>query len=1235
MICPKCQTVNPASARFCLNCGNALAITCANCGTSLPADARFCFNCGHPVTAEGESQVPSAASDIAPPAIEPAQAPGDLLNRYIPKELLSKLEVARRAGAMESERRVVTMLFCDVKGSTSAASELDPEDWASIMNGAFEHMIRPVYRYEGTVARLMGDGLLAFFGAPIAHEDDPQRAVLAGLEIVQAIGRYCAQVNQQWGIVLDVRVGINTGLVVVGAVGSDLRMEYTAMGDAINLAARMEQTAQPGTVQIAEPTHRLVRPLFDIEPLGEVEVKGRAERVNAYRVLAVKAEPGRLRGIAGLEAPLIGREAPMAAMGAALSRLQGGAGGIISVIGEAGLGKSRLVVELHNSIQAGSALSVLWLEGRSLSYETNTPFAPFSDIFRGFFELGAEQTDAGRYARIKSVLEAFHPGQGESVAPFFATMLGVGLNPEEAERVKYLEPPHLRGLIFNSVRELIEKLALSQRLVLFLDDLHWIDPTSLELLQSLLPLTDRLPLMMIAAFRPHRQEPSWGFHQSAERDYPHRYQAVHLDPLDKDQSRQLITSLLHIEDLPESVRQLILDKSEGNPFFVEEVIRSLLDRGLVIRENSHWRAAQEIKDIALPDTLAGVITSRLDRLDENTRRLLQGAAVLGREFSEDILARVLEADGAHEADGALEAHLAELQRRELVREVARHPQRTYIFKHVLTQEAAYNSILLSKRRELHHRAAEALIHAQPDLVGEIGRHLLEARQPNQALPYLVQAGDRAARAYATAEAIDYYNQVLNLRTALNHPELVRRAYEGLGQTLTNAYRIPEAQKTFNEMLDLAENSQDISMQISALNKLASLAALYMGQFQEAEVYLARAEKLSAEHDDVSGAGETALIRCQMCTAQADFDSAMLHMDELVEIGEQVGSREYMALGLEHVSSSLLYMTRFEEAFEKALEALDVSREVGDRMHESWVLSFTLPMCYIRNGDFDSARAALNEGLQIAMKIGALESVGLANWLLAQLACWQGDYERALDFGQTAVQNALPLEQYLPYILVPPLGTLGSIYLEISGHFTDKVLELHKHALRLLESPVGALTGGVVWADLGYCAIAMGDQEMAEQVFQKGLSYPTIFSNLERPRHLAGAGLLACIRGNLDEALSLVEQAQAYARERGMRHLYPLTALAAGQVHLARSEVDKSLASFEQAESDARALGMRPMLWQACNWSARALVNASHHDQAQSKRNQARAVVEELARQFQDGELRDAYRVNALTRIGMG
>ena len=356
MSCPKCGNDNPAAAKFCFNCGVSLKATCPRCSTELPAGAKFCFSCGHQLLTPDSSPAPVPTAPNT--SISPAKS-AELrrLSQYVPTELLAKLESARAAGGMQGERRVVTMLFCDVQGSTAAAEKLDPEEWAEIMNGAFEYLIAPVYRYEGTLAHIMGDAILAFFGAPIGHEDDPQRAVMAGLEINQSIQPYRDQVRRRWGLDFNVRVGINTGLVVVGEVGSDLRLEYTAMGDAVNLAARMEQTAQAGTVHVSENTHRLIAPLFDFEDLGELQVKGKAEPVRSYRVLKAKAMPGSLRGIEGLDSPLVGRDREIAAMLAHVQRLQDGFGQIMSVTGEAGLGKSRLVAEAHRTLQTGVLLA--------------------------------------------------------------------------------------------------------------------------------------------------------------------------------------------------------------------------------------------------------------------------------------------------------------------------------------------------------------------------------------------------------------------------------------------------------------------------------------------------------------------------------------------------------------------------------------------------------------------------------------------------------------------------------------------------------------------------------------------------------------------------------------------------------------------------------------------------------------------------------------------------------------
>ena len=731
----------------------------------------------------------------------------------------------------QGERRVVTMMFCDVTGSTAAAEQLDPEEWAQIMNGAFEHLIAPVYRYEGTLARLMGDAILAFFGAPIAHEDDPQRAVLAGLEIVQSIGPYRDEVQRKWGVDFQVRVGINTGLVVMGEVGSDLRVEYTAMGDAINVAARMESAASPGTVMIAADTHRLVAPLFDFEDLGLLEVRGKSEPVGTFRVLARKAQPQRERGIEGLDSPMVGRDREIDVLRGLVDSLSQGSGQIVSVMGEAGLGKSRLIAELRhaaspearggsgNGTEANSQLQwsqLQWYEGRSRSYDTATPFTPFVSLFGGYFGLGLDDTDQEKYAKITRKLAGLMPDGPGASAPFMATMLEVPVPEADAEHIQYLQPPQIRDKIFAATREIVEREAQRHPLLLVFEDVHWSDPTSLDLIESIMPLVDQLPLLILGVFRPVRQDPGWRFHEVASRDYVHRYTIVTLNPLDEDDARTLVANLLEIEDLPQQVRELLLAKAEGNPFFVEEVIRSLLDAGLVVREDDHCRATREIADIVLPDTLAGVITARLDRLSEESKRVAQTASVIGREFGAATLTEI------YEYPKSLDESITDLQRRELIREKSRLPQLQYMYKHILTQEAAYGSLLLSRRREIHLRVADCLERGNPDQVHEIARHFQSANEPGRAVPYLVDLGDRAAREYSTAEAIGYYNSALQILETEQDAQLARRAYEGLGGALAFGNDVPGAVENYHKMFHAAQDYGDLPMQVSALNNLDSL-----------------------------------------------------------------------------------------------------------------------------------------------------------------------------------------------------------------------------------------------------------------------------------------------------------------------------------------------------------------------------------------------------------------------------
>ena len=802
MNCPTCQTDNADAAKFCMSCGAALSSACPKCGAELPAEARFCSSCGHQLSEAVQAAEPAGTAEDAQPK----------LHQYVPKELLSKLEAARETGRIEGERRVVTMLFCDVKGSTAAAEDLDPEEWHEIMNGAFEHLIAPVYYYEGTLARLMGDAILAFFGAPIGHEDDPVRAVLAGLEIVDSIGPYRAQVERDWGVDFDVRVGINTGLVVVGEVGSDLRMEYTAMGDAINLASRMEQTAEPGTVQIAADTYKLVEPLFDFKDLGGIEVKGKSDPVHAYRVLGRKEQAGSLRGIQGLEAPLVGRDDEVAVLQHALGRVSTGTGGVVCLIGEAGLGKSRQLAEARRTF-ASTSESTRWHETASLSYETGQPYGLFRHLVRDICGAGENDPPEALSEAIGSIAATLDPDRREQVEAVLRALFGLRTGssaPVEGETFK--------GLLFSTMEHLWPEWASHAPTVVVFDDLHWADPASVELVLHMMRLVDRYPLLMLCATRPERTAPGWKIVEAAASDHADRYSEITLEPLSDHDSNDLVDGLLTVADLPAAMRRQILDKSEGNPFFVEEVVRTLIDTGAMVRDETgtRWSATEKAgSEIDLPDNLQALLVARIDRLEETVRRTAQMASVIGRSFYYSILKSI----GGF--GDSLDRYLARLQSAELVFEATRLPELEYAFRHSLTQEAAYNTILLRRRREFHKSVGEAIEVLFPDRADELAprlaHHFAEARAADKALRYYTLAGDAAMRLYANTEAAGHCGEALQL--ALQQEaggERLIHIYRNRGRALELTGQFDEAIDNYAQMEGLAHERGDRTLELAAL-----------------------------------------------------------------------------------------------------------------------------------------------------------------------------------------------------------------------------------------------------------------------------------------------------------------------------------------------------------------------------------------------------------------------------------
>src|SRR5215217_3054272 len=748
-------------------------MNCPRCQTANPEGARFCLNCGNQFEA-------------------PARVDG--------------------------ERKYVTVLFADVVGSTVVAERLDPEQFAEIMNGAFAFLNASVMKYGGTVARLLGDAILAFFGAPVAHEDDAERAVRAGLAIQAAAKEYAEVVRRNYGVDFDVRVGINTGLAVLAAVGNEIRTEYTAMGDTTNVAARLQSAAVPGTVLISADTYHLVKQLFEFKPRGATEVRGKSTPIETYEVLAPRIVPGKVRGLEGegLTSPLVGRAAEFRLVHDKVEEVHEGGGAFVAVVGEAGLGKSRLLAEVSNSADADSLPHVAWLEGRALSYEQAVTYYPWRQVIRQ--AIGAQEGEAA-----ETVRERLHrdPACGtiqQGDLQFLEVMLSVE-SDETIKAVTALEGEELVDHITRATRGYLSARANLMPTVIVLDDLHWADTASLELLLNVAGLLESCPLLIICLLRPDKEAPSWSAIERARSELGERYTEVLLEPLDTAHAQELLGNLLYIEDLPESVRNLILDKAEGNPFFVEEVIRTLIDSGYIVQEHDHWRATREIVDVNIPDTLAGVLGARIDRLPENTKHVAQTAAVLGRIFEYRALKTVCAAAPPPERIEDVEPHLGILTYEELVREREIDPELEYIFKHAMTQEAAYELLLIRRRKELHRRAGEALEELYPkqrsELSSALAHHFRLGEEWPRAADYAMSAGAQAVKVYAMSEALEHYDSAYEALAHIPDASPEQRCDAILGWTQA-AFKL----KPYNEVIDRLKEAEKIARELDDDARLA-------------------------------------------------------------------------------------------------------------------------------------------------------------------------------------------------------------------------------------------------------------------------------------------------------------------------------------------------------------------------------------------------------------------------------
>ncbi|MGZ9222036.1 MAG: AAA family ATPase, partial [Anaerolineales bacterium] len=1004
MNCPNCGFNNPSGMRFCGSCGTRLTVACAECGFANPLDYRFCGMCGTRLSGDAEQPVSEQTVFLPKTEDEP----------FLPAQ----------TSPLEGERRVVTVILTDLTDSTNLLEKVGTEGWVELMHGILHILESEINRFGGEVSQFRGDGLVAFFGATSAHEDDPERAILAALSMQRALDLYIRERVQQKSIDLRMRVGVSTGEVIVTS-GGHQHWEETAMGMAVAVAARMEAAAEPGTVLVSEHTHRLVEAQFDWQSLGEIFVKGVSQPIAVYRpqrhITAVELVP---HGAAFPETmPRIGREAEFHTLKSCIEGLFEGRGSIVTLMGDKGNGKSFLLNEVRQYFAHREALlaetqtaspptenSLTWVRGLCRSYSQTWPYSMWLDLFRDWLGIRPDESKDEKRDRFRRRAEAVWGDKFGEHYPYLATFLGLPLEETFTEKIRHLDGEGLRQRFFLAVRSWVEAASRSGPLVLAFSDIHWADESSLALLKYILPISDNETVLWLLTFRSEREGSVWKFHHYLEAEYPHRLTSVHLPPLTEAQSWELIGHLIGQETLPKETGNLIIHNAGGNPFYILELIRSLIAEDVLRREadTGSWYITRTVTTLDLPDNLQRLLLTRIDRLSIQERSVLQTAAVVGPVFWLNMIQALL--DDAH----TLKTDLAALQRTQFIQESGRVPElgMRYIFKSPLVRDAAYDSLLSTHRVAYHLKAAEYLEnHIEPDVLedydGLLAYHYRGAGNPRKELFYTFLAAEHERKIYANAEALQHYTRALELLDRLQDETQLKgqnRSIQTQRFEVLNARRhvhfelgqVEASRADTQALLPLArEMTDDPIWLIDALIAQAEISTdnrqELMPGMQMAEEALALAQQVGDQYRE---------MRSLTRIANARFSLNDPTWRELAEralgLARQLGDLR-TEVNLLLVIGGKYGMDDLPRGREYLQEALSRSEALNDKATKLPLLQ-AIGQQFERDGDYYRQLTEYErERVRLSREIGNRIAEGNALMFCGQIqALYLGDYETGLD-----------------------------------------------------------------------------------------------------------------------------------------------------------------------------------------------------------------------------------------------
>jgi class 3 adenylate cyclase/tetratricopeptide (TPR) repeat protein len=1152
MRCAECGAENPEGARFCEQCGKALELRCAHCGAAARPGARFCVSCGQSL--QTVSPLKETASKPSPAPPQPVDLTAAAQVFQPPAHLTEKIRTQR--STIEGERRQVTVLFGDIAGFTAISEKLDPEDLGEIVRRGFELITAEIHRFEGTINQYGGDGLMALFGAPIAHEDAPLRAVHAALGIQRALRDYAATIERERGLKLQMRIGINTGTVVVGRIGTDLHMEYTAIGDTVNLASRLQSLARPGSVLISESTYKGVAGFFEALEIGELEVKGHTP-VRAFEVLRARGRRARLdaaveRGLT----PLVGRERPLATLRELLADVKAGRGQVVFVSGDAGIGKSRLLLEFRQQLAAANE-EVTWLEGRCVSFGASIPMLPTIDQLRENFRIDENDREPEIIAKIEHGVRRL--GSLEREIPYIRYLLAV--DPGDPA-VLAMDAVARRTRTFHALRALSLRGAAIRPLVLVFEDMHWVDSSTQEYLDSLMDSVAGARLMLILT---HRLDYTQKF---GTRSF---YSTINLRHLSDEQTLEMAARFLSTNLFPEELRSALMQKADGVPLFIEEVTKALLDLGFIVREDGDYRIAKAASELAIPETIQGIIMARIDSLGEEGKRTVQLASVIGRQF----LARLLERVAG--LTGKLEGLLRELKALEIIYEQGLLPEPAYIFKHAIIQDVAYNSLLLQSRKELHCAVGAAIEELYRDRLAEhyaeLAYHFTRGENWAKALEYSSLAGDQSAHSFANSEAIEHYGHAINAASKM--PLIPAKAVGNLhakrGAVLSVIGRHPEAFDDYARALACVSSTSDRAQECGFLLGLGR-AQFNAHQIASMLDTCERSGRLARE------LGEAAMLASSM-TASA--------------LGSAVGEGAT------------------PEIIQRAEEAL----QIAETVKEPRLLAQTntvLGLMRQWQAEFDLARGHLHKGLELARQAHAGYVLGQNLFGLGHVSLSRGEYEEARSWYRQLSEYAQAAGDAFWLARAPNCEGTVSLELYDLNRAIELQLEGHEAALKYFAWPEPR-AHSLLKAGLAYFERA--DNGRAEEYFLQAWALLEGDDVLRWRWHiplLHARGALALASGRYDEAWRFATESLELARKTYARKHETRAQRLQGEILAATGRLNEALPLLRASVTSAQKLQARREIWMGTLALGKAWVRLGRDKEAETAFKTSAETIESIA-----------------------